>query len=386
MKNVLLIGIFGVYNYGCEAIVRGTVNILKQINPNINVTYASYNYEDDKRRLADCNITVIKRVLKKRWSFHRILRKFLSYIGYQYDIPFDSTCWVDKYDTVFSIGGDIYTIWPSNGYNKQLPTFLEKCQKKGLKYILWGASVGKFESNPEALSFFKKHLKKVDLIVAREPETVSYLNSIGISDNVIMAPDPAFSVNTMLRPRDNRPLKTIGLNLSPLSAEYKYKNRDEAIECQANAVSRLIDELDVDVVFLPHVVKTNFADDDYLYMNEIFNKLSDVYKKRVSIVSNDPQFIGLKEIIDKCDFVIAARMHCAINAITRGCPTLFLSYSEKAKGMAEFIYGNREAVIDLNCFEDTINLKSLILQWDQNINYDYISSFDFKSLLDYNYN
>ena len=29
MKNVLLVGIDGVYNYGCEAIVRGTVKILK---------------------------------------------------------------------------------------------------------------------------------------------------------------------------------------------------------------------------------------------------------------------------------------------------------------------------------------------------------------------
>lgn len=47
MKNVLLIGIGGVYNYGCEAIIRGTVSILKSINPEITVSYASYNYEDE---------------------------------------------------------------------------------------------------------------------------------------------------------------------------------------------------------------------------------------------------------------------------------------------------------------------------------------------------
>ena len=43
MEKVLLIGIDGVYNYGCEAIVRGTVEILKAVNPKIEVTYASYN-------------------------------------------------------------------------------------------------------------------------------------------------------------------------------------------------------------------------------------------------------------------------------------------------------------------------------------------------------
>ena len=51
MRNVLLIGIGGVYNYGCEAIVRGTVNILKSINPEVKISYASYNYEDDVQRL-----------------------------------------------------------------------------------------------------------------------------------------------------------------------------------------------------------------------------------------------------------------------------------------------------------------------------------------------
>ena len=47
MKNVLLIGIGGVYNYGCEAIVRGTIEILRNVDPAIKISYASYNYEDD---------------------------------------------------------------------------------------------------------------------------------------------------------------------------------------------------------------------------------------------------------------------------------------------------------------------------------------------------
>ena len=53
MEHVLLIGIGGVYNYGCEAIVRGTVEILRKVNPQIQIAYASYNYVDDKRRLKD---------------------------------------------------------------------------------------------------------------------------------------------------------------------------------------------------------------------------------------------------------------------------------------------------------------------------------------------
>ena len=167
MKNVLLIGIGGVYNYGCEAIVRGTVNILKTINPNVHISYASYNYEDDVRRLADCDIRIVKRKRIGRWSWRNVLRKLLSYVNISYTIAYDTTDWLANFDTVFSIGGDIYTLSSTGAYNSTLPNFLEQCQSKGLKYVLWGASVGKFENNPSALAFYKEHLKKIDLIVAR---------------------------------------------------------------------------------------------------------------------------------------------------------------------------------------------------------------------------
>lgn len=196
MKNVLLIGIGGVYNYGCEAIVRGTVNILKTINPNVHISYASYNYEDDVRRLADCDIRIVKRKRIGRWSWRNVLRKLFSHVNISYKIAYDTTDWLANFDTVFSIGGDIYTLSSTGAYNSTLPNFLEQCQSKGLKYVLWGASVGKFENNPSALAFYKEHLKKIDLIVARESVTVNYLRSLGIDNNVMLAPDPAFFVES----------------------------------------------------------------------------------------------------------------------------------------------------------------------------------------------
>lgn len=40
--RVLLKGIGGVYNYGREAIVRGMVNMLRMIDPAIQIDYASF--------------------------------------------------------------------------------------------------------------------------------------------------------------------------------------------------------------------------------------------------------------------------------------------------------------------------------------------------------
>ena len=381
MKNVLLIGIDGVYNYGCEAIVRGTVNILKQLDPTIKVTYASYNYTDDVKRLTGCDVEVLERPRRKRWAFRNIMRKCLSYIGISYTLPYDVTNWVDRFDTVFSIGGDIYTLLSNGSYSASLPYFLRACQKKGLKYVLWGASVGKFEQNPKALRFFKEHLSHIDLIVAREKNTTDYLTQLGVRDNVRLAPDPAFFV-TEFKEREIHKGFRVGINLSPLSALYEYGSIERAVKKQITAVYNLIEQIQCEVLFLPHVLSPSIYDNDLFYMQAICEGIPSQYRDRIRIVDTDPGFVGLKQYIVQCDYVIAARMHCAINAITTSVPTLFLSYSEKAKGMSDFVYGSKDAVLSLKDFENT----SLVVDRLKNSRYtckkEEISKSDFRSLFD----
>ena len=88
----------------------------------------------------------------------------------------------------------------------------------------------------------------------------------------------------------------------------------------------------------------------------------------------------LKSDLARCNFVIAARMHCAINAITMNVPTIFLSYSEKAKGMAEYVYGTSHGVFSLIEFEDYHKIANIIREWNLESRIDSIKEFDFKSL------
>lgn len=382
MKNVLLIGIGGVYNYGCEAIIRGTVNILHIIDPNIKVFYASYNYKDDVKRLEGCNVTIINRPKRKRWNIHNIVRKLLSFLHYEYIVPYDSIGWVKNYDTLFSIGGDMYTLNPDGGFYKSLPLFCERCSSLGLKYVLWGASVGKFENNPAALAFYKKHLAKVDLLVLREKISFDYLKSFLLQSPIILAPDPAYFVAPEIRKKEKIAKGVIGLNLSPLSALYEYKDIQKAIERQTQSIVRLIDAMDIDIVLLPHVISPNCNDNDLYYMRNIYESLPQDYKKRVSLIDIDPAFVGLKHEIIKCDYVIAARMHCAVNALSVGVPSVFLAYSEKAKGMSEYIYDSQKPVIALSQFEDTVYLSNLLERWNYSSKIEEVRNFDFKIILD----
>ena len=376
MKKVLLIGIGGVYNYGCEAIIRGTVNILRTIDSTIDVYYASYNYEDDVKRLEGCDVKIVRAPKLKRWSIRNILKKLYSYIGY---IPF--TKWLKEYDILFSIGGDMYTLNSKGKFDKSLPLLCEKGKKLGLHYVLWGASIGKFEKNLRALQFFQKHLSKVDSIIVREKHTFDYLYKIGISRNVVLAPDPAFFVAPELCVHTKSIYNVIGLNLSPLSALYEYGNLSDAIEKQVKAIMQLIDIRKCTILLLPHVISADYNDNDLAYMRDIYSRLPRSYRSAVELIDSDPGFIGLKYFIMRCDFVIAARMHCAVNAVSTGVPALFLAYSEKAKGMAEYVYGSNEPVIPLMDFENTSTISYLLDNWQYSLNLSSLRAFNFKNVL-----
>lgn len=348
MKKVLLIGIRGTYNYGCEAIVRGTTALLEKYVPDIEVYYASYNYADDRKRLKGCNVHLINR---KTSFIHRVIRKGLSILGIKYNMPYDRLSWVKKYhfDAVFSIGGDIYTLDARKNYNPSLPLFCEKLQALGLKYILWGASIGPFTENPEAEDFFKNHLKKTDLIVCREENTQEYLKQLEIEKNVVLAADPAFSVPDPSPAVKEADKTHIGINLSPLSSLYFYKDIEEAAKRQAHIVTGIIKKYDANIYLLPHVLSPiNTNDNDLFFLEKVYENIPKEHKKRVTLVKTDPGFIGLKRYIKQCRAVIAARMHCAINALSCGIPAVFLSYSEKSKGLSKYAYGTDKYAIKLS--------------------------------------
>lgn len=140
-------------------------------------------------------------------------------------------------------------------------------------------------------------------------------------------------------------------------------------------------QLNCKFVFLPHVLAHSKMDNDLTYMQCIADKVRTA-GYIVEMVDEDPGFIGLKQFLVKCDFIIAARMHCAVNAISMNIPTLLLAYSEKANGMADFAYGTKETVISLTDFEDYHKVADIIKKWDYVSRINMIKNFDFKTVFD----
>ncbi len=344
-----LYGIYGTYNFGCEAIVRGTYAFLKNKYPNCEIFYYSYCYAYDSSILSDLDIKIIevkytKNILKK------ILNKLFSALHFKaHLLMIDYKSILNNVDTIVSIGGDIYTI-PEHlrkqkkyRYYNSLIHFCNVANKMKKEVVVYGASVGPWGDYSKAVNYYKRAMIKYKAIVCREMKSVDYLTSLGFN-NVSFSPDPAFSVkSTNAKPRKRR---YIGFNFSPLS--FNEVNGSLGLETTtslANLLDLLYEEYHIDFLLIPHVLSKTCNDNDLLFLESVREKMK--YSNNVSIADCSRGFLGIKNQLRDCMMVVSARMHCAINAIVEGIPTLFLAYSQKSFGMCEYVYGNLEYVVGI---------------------------------------
>lgn len=353
-KRIGLYGVGGLYNYGCEAIVRGTTELVRRVAPDASITYFTPRAEDDGRQVTDLGIDVVQMPTAKRSLPLRVLGKASRLLA----VPFDATG--ESYDTVLegcdvlvSIGGDIYTI-PEHvrrkgryPYFNRLVRLGQLARARGVCEVIMGASIGPFGSFERAVDYYADHLRTCAAIFCRERVTMKYLDSIGVSANTVLMPDPAFFVDNPAGLPSYEEAQYLGVNLSPLSLrELQGRVSEDAVERLARQVEALMDETGLPALLVPHVFAPRAEDNDEAFLRLLLGKLDEGHRKRCELVA-PKGFIDAKRYLAQCRLVVAARMHCAVNAICVGIPTVFLSYSKKSIGMCELVYGSREWVVPL---------------------------------------
>lgn len=351
-----LYGIGGVYNFGCEAIVRGAYKVIQGLYPGADIVYFSYDPEYDRKILADLDIEVF--TIKMNRSFtKRLINKGRQVIGYNkrsFLINFDEM--MNRVDSIWSIGGDIYTIPAVLRTNRKYPyynslvDFCDTAIANGKEVIAYGASVGPFGDYKRAISYYRDNLSRYTKIVCREYATLKYLNSIGLY-NTMFLPDPALQI------RGNEGYsekKYVGINLSPLSLNEIYGNHDEASIIKfAGMLDKIYLRFKTDLMLIPHVISKDENDDDLRFLMAVKEHVSIELQKHIILADYSGGFIGIKSQLRKCYFVLAARMHCAINAIDENIPAIFLSYSQKSIGMCNYIYQSDKWLLDIRDVEES---------------------------------
>lgn len=333
-------------NRGCEAIVRGTVDILRHYyNDPIFVVeshyMATFQYKQQIANESDTNIIHKKTVIKFHplWFIQKglqVLRpKLRPYITYREMLPY-----LPDSSAVLSIGGDSYSL--DYGIPSHFTELDDLVLSKGKPLIIWGASVGPFSKLPEYESYIIEHLKKVDGIFARESLTVEYLKKKGVSNNVYRVADPAFLLKP-IKPSNEKlnreiPKEAIGINFSPLMAIYiTNANLKKWVGYAADIVRKVYSNFNRPIYLIPHV--TSLHTNDHEFMENVLSLLGKT-KEEIVLLPPDLNAAETKWVISQLSVFAGARTHSTIASLSSCVPTLSFVYSIKAKGINKDIFGD----------------------------------------------
>jgi polysaccharide pyruvyl transferase WcaK-like protein len=221
----------------------------------------------------------------------------------------------------------------------------------GAPVVFWGASIGPFSQDPEFEEWAVEQLRLVDLICVRETETYNYLQSLGLSENVLLTSDPSFGMRPVpcSLPSDIESLlseRCIGLNFSPLVGDF-YGSNEEWIQRVVLSIEQLANQYDGSILLIPHVIdEQNYSRNDFQFMQDVISNLPETLSKRVKLLRTKLSAAQTKWVISRTRIFAGCRTHSTFAAISTHVPTICISYSAKARGIAFDTYENYNWLIN----------------------------------------
>lgn len=296
MANLLLSGYFGCGNVGDDAIMLGFVHGLG--NTRHGITVLSGAPEETFRN----------------YGFNAVQRKDMGAVKAA----------IEKCDALVYPGGSIFqdvTSFRSCAYYAQL---VSMAKKAGKKVMLLGQGVGPltgFLGKRAAAGAFND----ADLVVVRDPGSVSTLKSIGYkgtprvgADMAFLLPQPpesdagGFSVGSM---------KSVGISVRP-------HGKDKDIIKVFGELCRMLFQNGV----MPVLIEMDRTADAPL-MAEI----SKAQGGKIPDIRKLTSPMQLQQRLARMDGVIAMRLHAGILAATVGVPPLMISYDPKVSAFSQML-------------------------------------------------
>ena len=278
-----------------------------------------------------------------RWFARKLKRKLL---GREPAPSYPFTRYLKNADAVLALGGDNYSL--DYGRPDRFFDTPELTRQAGKPFVIWGASVGTFSADPDFERFAAQRLQHVDLICARESETVRYLASLGVEKNVVAVSDPAFLLSAS-RPNLSSALEktlaepALGLNLSGLMGRYR-ADADRWIDEACSWLTQLLSKIEMPVVLVPHVIHSR--DDDHQFLVTLQQRVA-APADRLMLLPRDYDCQQLKWVIGRLHAFVGARTHSTIAALSSCVPTFSIGYSLKSRGINHDIFGHTDYVLPI---------------------------------------
>ncbi len=370
LKKFVFLGNGSHDNRGCEAIVRGTMAILRRtFGDSLTARSGVFAAEDivslQNKNEMDPAVTSfwlstrVRRWSREWWEDQARNRLGIPLAGCNRRILPE----LSGASAVLDVGGDNYSL--DYGIPDNFMAMDQVVQRKRIPLVLWCASVGPFDAEPEFAPKMFKHLSQFDGLLVRESASREYLRDRGISRNVHLVADPAF-VMEPVQPAcsvcDSLPAEFVGVNVSPLIARTYSRLKKPAwemtpadiepwLKCCAEFVREVATRTGLRVVLVPHVESALENNNDHIFMQGVMERLDKVTKSAVSCLGSGLSAAELKWVIARSTIFIGARTHSTIAAMSSGVPTVSIGYSLKARGINQDVFGCLDYCIDAGTFD-----------------------------------
>lgn len=361
MYNILIIGQGSrcSWNKGAAAITISAIGAIKMTIPNSSFTLISppHHFEMDSKRCPKyvkvvksfdggifsqiltlvsylsiaCICIAIYRLFKLKPNFLIKNEVLQEYNRADIIIDLSGEGITDNFSYLWNI---FTSVWILIGYIMRKPV------------VVYAHSVGPFKKK---LNLFLARLiyNRVKLLITREELSKKQLQLAGINRQVYYTADSAFCLEPISSKNAEKILLNegyyisdiypiVGVSLSQATANVLTATYNEYIQKIAKLTDYLIEELIVDVIFVPHVIYPkneldddfkNKMEDDRVVAKEVYQKIK--YQNRVVLISNEYTPEQLKGVIGVCDMFIGSRMHANIAALSMCVPTVGIAYSNR---------------------------------------------------------
>lgn len=376
--KALITGVTGFRNRGVEAIVVPTVEQLQQRQPNCEVEILTKTPDYDLMRLQNCRATSIKDALINRST--RRLQRLIIQISQVYNPIAPDYHQIKKIirqsSIVIATGGDIFSSDYGSLYRHLRP--LQMALKANIPVVFLAQSIGPFKTSQEAEAWLNV-ARRAQLITVREKLSLEYVTQkLGLSTDLVkhtadpaflLKPSPSETVNELLEFYGiDREQPKIAIAISQGISRYTNSDRENHLKAWYRVIKMLLDELDVQILLIPHVQDIYVNNDDRIIITDLLRSLD--FDSRISLVGGDHSASEFKGLIGACDLVVAERMHACIAGLSSGICTVAIGYSVKARGIMTDLLGSQsqDFLISFQEFLDVDTSYPKIRQaWEQRI-------------------
>lgn len=378
MKTVLFTGHHGFSNRGCEALVRSSVKLLSGAFGPLRFLVPSLDCDQDRLQWPEAESLGVEWIpayqpwFARYWvNLQHLPYSPLQHLVWPFKLPAHWQQAVNECDLVLCIGGDNYSL------DYKTPSLVMACDQLAVKLnkpvVLWGASVGPFDSAPTTAKKVRQLFCKFSLLTVRESISLQYLRQTMGFDQTKLIPDPAFSLDAL--PWDLTHLnliakgRWIGINASALFA--RYTNAPKLFQSQLVELIEYLSENNWGIVLVPHVSPLDREGGDYTFLKQVLGLCSASTQKSVRLLPDGLNAAQLKYVIAQLDFFIGARTHATLAALSSGIPTISLAYSVKAVGINKDLIGDDRLILPaksctatgmIEAFERVVDQQSFIVE------------------------